>query len=93
MGLVRMFLLVALLGALGTAALRVLLFRPMEHLTRADLRPRLPVEQPFHVLISCEVHKQSGEAVYGGVAIEYWADGLEPIYLEGALARAQRRFL
>ena len=24
-------------------------------------------------------------------AIEYWADGLEPIYLEGALARAQRR--
>ena len=27
------------------------------------------------------------------VAIEYWADGLEPIYLEGALARAQRRLL
>ena len=24
-------------------------------------------------------------------AIEYWADGLEPIYLEGALARAQGR--
>src|SRR5579864_378016 len=23
------------------------------------------------------------------VALEYWADGLEPIYLEGALARAQ----
>jgi len=22
-------------------------------------------------------------------ALEYWADGLEPIYLEGALARAQ----
>jgi hypothetical protein len=35
---------------------------------RADLRPRLPVEQPFHVLISCEVHKRSGEAVYGGSA-------------------------
>ena len=24
-------------------------------------------------------------------AIEYWADGLEPIYFEGALARAQGR--
>lgn len=24
-------------------------------------------------------------------AIEYWAFGLEPVYLEGALARAQRR--
>jgi hypothetical protein len=27
------------------------------------------------------------------VALEYWADGLEPVYLEGALARAQRRLL
>jgi hypothetical protein len=27
------------------------------------------------------------------VAVEYWADGLEPIYLEGALARAQGRLL
>ncbi len=26
-------------------------------------------------------------------AIEYWADGLQPTYLEGALARAQRRLL
>ena len=26
-------------------------------------------------------------------AIEYWADGLEPIYIEGALARAQGRLL
>jgi hypothetical protein len=26
-------------------------------------------------------------------AVEYWADGLEPIYLEGALARAQGRLL
>ena len=24
-------------------------------------------------------------------ALEYWAGGLEPLYLEGALARAQRR--
>ncbi len=24
-------------------------------------------------------------------ALEYWAEGLEPIYLEGALARAQGR--
>lgn len=27
------------------------------------------------------------------VALGYWADGLEPIYLEGALARAQGRLL
>jgi hypothetical protein len=27
------------------------------------------------------------------IAIEYWASGLEPIYLEGAFARAQGRFL
>jgi hypothetical protein len=26
-------------------------------------------------------------------AIEYWASGLEPTYLDGALARAQRRLL
>ena len=26
-------------------------------------------------------------------AIEYWADGLEPIYLEGGFARAQGRLL
>ena len=26
-------------------------------------------------------------------ALEYWADGLQPIYLEGALARAQGRLL
>jgi hypothetical protein len=26
-------------------------------------------------------------------AIEYWAGGLEPIYIEGALARAQGRLL
>jgi len=26
-------------------------------------------------------------------ALEYWADGLEPVYLEGALARAEGRLL
>jgi len=26
-------------------------------------------------------------------ATEYWADGLEPVYLEGALARAQGQLL
>jgi len=26
-------------------------------------------------------------------AFEYWADGLEPVYLEGAFARAQGRLL
>lgn len=26
-------------------------------------------------------------------ALEYWADGLQPVYLEGALARAQGRRL
>jgi TonB family protein len=68
MGLVRVFLLFGVLGALGTAALRVSLFRPAEHLTRADLQPRSPIEQPFQVWISCEVHERSGEAAYGGDA-------------------------
>jgi len=27
------------------------------------------------------------------IAVEYWASGLEPIYLEGAFARAQGRLL
>lgn len=27
------------------------------------------------------------------VALEYWADGLQPIYFEGALARAEGRLL
>jgi hypothetical protein len=26
-------------------------------------------------------------------ALEYWADGLEPVYVEGAFARAQGRLL
>lgn len=26
-------------------------------------------------------------------ALEYWADGLEPIYMDGAIARAQGRLL
>ena len=26
-------------------------------------------------------------------ALQYWADGLQPVYLEGALARAQGRLL
>jgi len=26
-------------------------------------------------------------------AVDYWAGGLEPVYLEGALERAQRRFV
>ena len=65
MGLVWVCPLVAVLGALGTAALRGSLFPPVDHLTRADLRPRFAIEQPFHVLISCEVHKQYVEAVYG----------------------------
>lgn len=27
------------------------------------------------------------------MAVEYWADGLQPVYIEGALARAQGRLL
>ncbi len=64
-GLVRMFLWLAALGVIGTTTVQVLLFPPAEHLSRTDLQPHLPIEQPFHVLISCEVHKQTGEAVYG----------------------------
>jgi hypothetical protein len=34
-----------------------------------------------------------GTSQPSGVAIEYWAFGLEPIYLEGALARAQGKLV
>ena len=36
-------------------------------------------------------HQESSQP--NRAAIEYWADGLEPVYLEGALARAQGRLL
>jgi TonB family protein len=57
-----------MLSKMGAAMLRVSLFLPAEYLTRADLQPYSPIEQPFHVWISCEVHKHSGEAAYGGDA-------------------------
>jgi len=64
MGLVQVLVLGAVLGVLGITALRVTLFPSTERLSRVDLKPR-PIENPFHVLISCEVRKQSGEAIYG----------------------------
>jgi TonB family protein len=63
--LVRLFLLLAVLAIVGVTALRVSLFPSTKDLSRADLQPRFPIENPFHVLISCEVHQQTGEAVYG----------------------------
>ena len=49
-----------------------------------------------------EFHPTGGSSVFrtdqetsqpNRTALEYWADGLEPVYLEGALARAQGRLL
>ena len=38
-------------------------------LSQADLQPRLPIERPFEVLISCESHnQQNGWTWYGGDA-------------------------
>jgi hypothetical protein len=62
MGLILALLVLAALCAFGAA---VLLFPPAKRLSQTDLQPRLPIERPFEVLISCEVHKQTGEAVYG----------------------------
>jgi TonB family protein len=67
-GIVRLFLSFALLAAFGITAFQMPLFRSAEQLSQADLQPRFPVVSPFHVLISCEVHKKTGEAVYGGDA-------------------------
>ena len=36
---------------------------------------------------------ERGTSQSNSAALEYWADGLEPIFLEGALARAQGRLL
>jgi hypothetical protein len=47
-----------------------------------------PTERAQPVLRTDQETSQPNRA-----AIEYWAAGLEPIYLEGALARAQGRFL
>jgi TonB family protein len=68
MRFVGVFVVVAAIGALGTVALLLWLIPSTEHLSRADLQPRSLIEQPFGLLISCEVHKRSGEAVYGGDA-------------------------
>ena len=60
-----LLLLLAALCAFGAA---VLLLPPAKHLSQTDLQPRLPIERPFEVLISCEVHKQYGWTLYGGDA-------------------------
>ena len=54
--------------ALCALAAALFLFRPTERLSETDLQPRLPIERPFDVLISCDVHKESGWALYGGDA-------------------------
>ena len=66
MGLIWVLVLLAALCAFGAA---VLLFPHTERLSQADLKPRLPIERPFEVLISCESHKQQyGWTWYGGDA-------------------------
>jgi len=52
----------------------------------ARVSPSTDISQP--VLRTEQETSQPNRA-----AIEYWADGLEPIYLDGALARAQGRLL
>ena len=47
-----------------------------------------PTDTTHPVLLTDQETSQPNRA-----AVEYWADGLEPIYLEGALARAQGRLL
>jgi hypothetical protein len=62
-GIVKLLLSIVFLAVLCAIALLALI-RPTEHLSQADLR-RLTVQQPFDVLITCKVHRQTGEAVYG----------------------------
>ena len=66
MNLVLVLVLLAVLCAFGAA---VVLFPTSEHLSQADLHPRSPIERPFEMLISCELHKQQyGWTWYGGDA-------------------------
>jgi TonB family protein len=54
-------------GALLIVALRLLLMSP-KHLGQTDLQSNFSIEAPFDVMISCDVHKQSGWTPYGGDA-------------------------
>ena len=66
MGLILVLALLAALFAFGAS---VVLFPPIEQLSQADLQPRLPIECPFEVLISCASNKQQyGWSWYGGDA-------------------------
>lgn len=47
-----------------------------------------PIDSSHPILTTEQETSQPNRA-----ALEYWADGLEPIYLEGAFARAQGRLL
>ena len=47
--------------------------------------------QPTSVNQSCVREQETSQ--HNLAATEYWADGLEPIYLEGAFARAQGRLI
>ena len=63
---ILVLVMLAALCAFGAAAL---VFLPTERLSQADLQPRLPMERPFEILISCESHKhQYGWTWYGGDA-------------------------
>jgi hypothetical protein len=47
----------------------------------------------FHLIDASKPVLRTGQETSqpNRTAIDYWASGLEPIYLEGAFARAQRR--
>ncbi len=49
----------------------------------------------FHPSISAEPVLRTGQETSqpNRAALEHWASGLQPVYLEGALARAERRLL
>ena len=47
-----------------------------------------PIDSRHPILITDRETSQPNRA-----ALEYWADGLEPVYLDGAFARAQGRLL
>jgi hypothetical protein len=62
-------LVLVLLSALCALRAAVMLFPPTERLNQTDLQPRLPIERPFEVLISCKSQKQQyGWTWYGGDA-------------------------
>jgi len=65
----------------------------VEQLPDGPPRPFFKLRWPIRAHSEYILPRRSEIRAEQAPAAEYWADGLEPIYLEGAFARAQGRLL